>query len=86
MQITPEQKGLLTKEYLTGYEVSKLTSTLVGRYVREQMVYNYMKNGMIKTTPMPDGKRRVSQEQFRTWFSKFGTKNGVKVAEVFAQV
>jgi len=59
---------------LTGYKLSKAASELAGRYVREQMIYNYCKKSMIATTTDAEGKQRISVDDAEAWLVSFLNK------------
>lgn len=43
-------------KHLTGYQLAQIASEKLGRTIKPQMVYNYMKKGYIKTTPVKNAK------------------------------
>jgi hypothetical protein len=62
---------------LTGYEVAKVASVVVGRYVREQLVYSYIRQNMIASVSI-DGQKRVRRDVAIAWIAKYGSKHTVR--------
>ena len=65
--------------------------TLVNGWIKElgvekelppQMIYTYTKKGYIESVTGEDGKRTVTEEALRTWFTKYANKNLIKVETV----
>jgi hypothetical protein len=66
--------GYGEKENLSGYELAKLTSAIKGFEVKPQMVYNYIKKGLIKSVEV-DGRKMVQSEVAIAWVIKYITHN-----------
>ena len=60
------------------YKLSKIASELVGRYVREQMVYSYVRQGLIKGSKNELGKWSIKREDANVWLNKYVPKHVVK--------
>lgn len=60
---------------ISPYRLANLTSVLVGRYVREQMVYQYVQKKFIASTKNADGKLQVERAEAFRWMKKYATKN-----------
>jgi hypothetical protein len=59
--------------YVSGYEMAKLVSTKLGREIRPQMIYNYMKKGKI-VSELVGGTRKVSLEEVANFIRNFESK------------
>ena len=57
--------------FLTPYRVAKIVSQYV--YVREQMMYNYVKNELIPSEVV-DGRRMIGRQDAIDWSVKYITK------------
>lgn len=73
---------VVTQEDYTPYQAAGVVSKLVGRRVREQMLYNYVGKGYIPSTfgtrETNKGSREVRvilKEDLKVWLVKFLTKN-----------
>ena len=58
----------------TGYQLAGFASQLCGRYVREQTVYSYVRQGFIPSIEV-SGKKRVSREAAAAWLEKYVSRN-----------
>jgi hypothetical protein len=67
----PERNQMNT---LTGHQVAKVVNTKLEdagfATIPPQMVYNYMKSGMIPVTYV-EGKKRITVEDAKAWMAKF---------------
>jgi len=61
---------------MTGFELAALASEKLGRTIRPQMVYNYMKKGRIASVDV-NGKQRISLEAAAQFINE--QSNGVSV-------
>jgi len=59
---------------ISPYKLAGLASLLNNKYVREQMVYSYVKKNMIPSVRV-EGKLQVKVEDARTWLVKYTTKH-----------
>jgi hypothetical protein len=82
LELTIDEKDVQIQELLgdrqtiSPYRLANLTSVLVGRYVREQMVYQYVQKGFISSSLNEDGKIQVDRAEAHRWMKKYSTKNG----------
>jgi hypothetical protein len=78
-----KQKNMSTTEQesstqtITGYQLSKVVNVKLEdaglAAIPSQMIYNYMKNGMIPFTVV-DGKKVITVEDARVWITKYIAK------------
>jgi hypothetical protein len=64
-------------DWISPYNLSHAVSELVGRYVREQLVYNYINKlpkPYIQATKGTTGKWQVSRTEAERWMTKFANK------------
>lgn len=65
-------EGLLGEaNRVSPYRLAGLTSQLVGRYVREQVVYAYVRQALIPAHRNSSGKWVVDREHAATWMAKY---------------
>src|SRR6516164_8454055 len=63
--------------WISPYHLAHAVSELVGRYVREQLVYNYVNktpNPYIKASKGSTGKWQVNREDAVAWMVRFASK------------
>lgn len=58
------------------YRLAKIVSVIGGHEVRPQMLYNYVKNGMLKVETNQLGHKEVTKFEARAFARKFIGKNG----------
>lgn len=75
-ELTASIEEVVTQEEYSPYKLSKCASQLAGKYVREQMLYNYCSKGMIPSYKDSEGRIKVSREAAIEWLNKYLTKNG----------
>ena len=69
------EEGLGTKTVFSPYRLTVICETIMGRMVRPQMVYSYVRQGMIKGSKNSDGKWEITREVGKEWLVKYITKN-----------
>jgi predicted site-specific integrase-resolvase len=71
------ESALEGKTFLSPYQLAKVCSDLTGRLVRPQMLYSYVKQGLIPSQKNEVGKIVVSAEDAKVWLGKFVPKHEV---------
>jgi hypothetical protein len=67
-------RELIAEPNVSPYALAQYASVLCGRYVREQMVYQYVAKGRIPSV-LIDGRKNVSREDAIAWLVKYAAKN-----------
>ena len=75
---------IVTEDQYTAYEIHKVLNVLllpVGRWVRPQMMYNYLRNGMIVRGEKIFGEtlRKLTNEEVKTFLVRYCEKNKINV-------
>jgi hypothetical protein len=63
------------KTDLSPYAVAKVASDVIGRYVREQVVYSYVRQGFLKAHKDSRGHWVVSRDVAVAWVTKYVLNN-----------
>jgi len=63
-------------EVVSGYKLSKLVNEGirelgVGKDIPSQMIYNYIKNGMIRVKVNEEGKKVIEKKEVERWMKKY---------------
>lgn len=70
------------EEYLSPYKFAQSLSLLAGRYVREQMIYNYIKMNYITCTISSTGKKQINKKECVRFATKYLKRNSVNKTQL----
>jgi hypothetical protein len=80
-KMTKAEELLKDVEWISPYKLASIVSSVVGKHVREQMIYNYCKKGYIKSSRNDLQKLQISKNDALKFVEKYDVKSENRVSK-----